>query len=877
MLTPFNLKVEYKKNPLGMDEPRPRFFYQLEGNGKKQISRRITVTDSEGNTVWDSGEIQDSSTIQITYHGKRLKRFSRYHWQVSVKDDMGEVAVSQEEAYFETGFLDTLWTAKWITGNPYRIDCMNPPSKIFRDFEIKKGLRKARLYATALGVYEAYINGKTVGDLCLTPGWTDYYHRVQYQAYDVTDMLNEGTNCLASLLGEGWYCGRISRIWIHEKASYGPFPMLKMELHLEYESGESEIIATDNTFQQDSNKITAIIMSDIYMGETCDASRDLCGWKLPNGKRQASAVTEVDSPVDIVWQSGADIRRIQELSPRSIAQRPNGSWIVDFGQNLTGRERIRLKNTCHGTHITIRHGEMLNPDGSLYIENLRTAAALTQYSCGNHDEEIYEPVFTFFGFRYLEISGWPGDLTPDQITAQVISSDLESTGAFSCSNPLLNQLYSNIVWGQRSNFLDVPTDCPQRDERLGWTGDTQVFANIASYNAYTPAFYSKWLVDLNLCQGQKGAYPNFAPDPYRWGYTGDAGWYNGAAGWGDAGVICPRVMLLKYGDQRISEKYFDNMIRWINFPIKYANENMIVKCARYGDWLNIDAPTPDELLSTAYLAGSVALLANSATLLGKDDEAAELKDLRNDIAEAFGKEFFENDQLKEDCRTQTAALLTLEFDLAPNENAWKNTCEFLKKDIVENRQLHLSTGFLGTPLLMKVLTKIKEVDLAYDLLQQTSYPGWLYSVTQGATTMWERWNSWSDTTGFGDVSMNSFNHYAYGAVGDWFFETICGIQPGQAQLDDTGFRRWKLQPEFGHSLNHASAIYRSICGEIKSSWQRADNGNINWTFTVPVNTQAELVLPDGWQICGQPANQSLADAAWIDPGTYELTLKEIQE
>ena len=334
-------------------------------------------------------------------------------------------------------------------------------------------------------------------------------------------------------------------------------------------------------------------------------------------------------------------------------------------------------------------------------------------------------------------------------------------------------------------------------------------------------------------------------------------------------------MLLKYGDARISETYFNNMVNWLNYQIKRAGENLIVKNAHYGDWLNLDDPTPEDLLSTSYLAGMCALLSRSAALLGKDMQSKELRKLRDSIAEAYGKEFFVNDQLKDGCQSQTAALLTLEFDLCPNAAAKANVCALLKKSIVEDHQLHLSTGFLGTPLLMKVLTKIGEIDLAYDLLQQTSYPGWLYPVTQGATTMWERWNSWSDVTGFGDVNMNSFNHYAYGAVGEWFFETICGIQPVAETLEDTGFRRWKLQPEFGHSLTHASAVYQSINGEIKSAWQRAGDGSICWRFSVPVNTCAVLNLPDGWQIYGQPAGQTLEDQAVIDPGSYELTLKEV--
>ncbi len=876
MLKPVNLKVEYKKNPLGMDEVQPRFFYALEGSGKRQISRRIQVYAADsGMLMWDSGEICDSSTIQIVYCGKHFKPFTRYCWKVLVKDDCDEMAESTEEAFFETGFMETEWTAKWITSTCGGDVCMRKVQQIYKDFEIRNKPLKARLYATALGLYEAYINGKKVTENCLTPGWTDYYTRVQYQAYDVTGLLSEGVNTLSSILGEGWYCGTIARTWAGGNPTYGSYPMLRMELQLEYENGEKQIIASNGAFCSHSFA-PAVRMSDIYMGETYEAFRDEEDWKKSQVVRNGPGVSETDANVQIVWQSGPDIRRVCEIHPLSINRKENGTWLVDFGQNLAGRERIHLRNTLPNTCITIRHGEMLRDDGTLYVENLRDAAAETKYICGKHEETVYEPVFTYYGFRYLEITGWPGDLKPDQIAAEVLSSDLERTGSFSCSNPLLNKLYSNIIWGQRSNFIDVPTDCPQRDERFGWTGDTQVFANVATYNFSSPEFYTKWLVDLNRLQSVRGGYPNVCPDPFvnrDWKHVADF-WQMGNTGWADAGIVCPWILLLKYGDSRICSRYFDQMMRWIHFQINKAHGSLIVKNAVYGDWLNVNAPVPEELLSTAYLAGMCGILAKMGDLIGRENESAYLRQLREQIAEAYADTFFKDCHLI--VRTQTSALLTLIFDLAPNEDARRNTCEFLKEDIKENRHLHLSTGFLGTPLLLKTLSSIGETDLAYALLQQTSYPGWLYPVTQGATTMWERWNSWSEQEGFGGVGMNSFNHYAYGAVGDWFYETICGIQPLNEKPEDTGFRRWKLSPDFGHSLTSAEASYQSICGQITSAWKRVAEKEILWTFTVPVNTSAKIILPSGYRIVSASGACTFADEreGVAEPGVCEIHLKE---
>ena len=872
MLTPFGLQVEYKTNPLGMDERRPRFFYRLKGDSLRQTERCIQVVAEDGETVWDSGFQTSSSTIQIEYEGLPLKPFTRYDWRVRVKDEKGALSAWTKGDFFETGFLGSPWKGEWITdGSGQKLSYV---TNFRRAFTSAKKIRKARLYATALGVYRPYLNGVAVSPDLLTPGWTDYFTHVQYQAYDVTPFLRKGENVLGVELGDGWYRGVISGMWAGGKPTYGACTMFRAELHLTYADGTCGIIATDKDFQIFSAPAARCggsyrRFSDIYMGEYFVSDRLGFSWMLPGFKGRFSDALpgKPEDPPKIVWQSGAPVRVIQELEPVSITRRGNGNWIVDFGQNLAGVEQLHLKNVLAGTCIMIRHGEMLQADGSLYTDNLRSATATTVYRAqADIAEEIYEPLFTFFGFRYLEISGWPGRLTKSQIKARVIHSDLPRTGEFSCSEPLVNQLFSNIVWGQKGNFIDVPTDCPQRDERAGWTGDTQVFCNVATYNTYAPEFYSKWIADLNDCIDSSGAYPYIAPSPYK---KVDFYELHGASGWADAGLICPMVMFTKYADRRILGKYFDNMCRWLDAQVERAG-GFLVKNALFKDWLNIDEPTPEELISTAYLSGMNILASKMAAFLGRHDDAAARLRFHKAAAEAFAKEFLTaRGELK--VKTQTAALLALAYDCIP-EKYIEKTVQFLVRNIKVTKKLHLSTGFLGTPHLLHVLTEHGEADLAYDLLLQTTYPGWLYSVTQGATTMWERWNSWTKETGFGDVDMNSFNHYAYGAVGEWFYETICGIQPLTDSPDSAGFHRFRLAPVPGKRLTHASAVYDSISGRIASAWKRTDKSFV-WNFEVPCNTEAEIICPFGKKLPKTAGIRPDGKGNLVaQPGTYRIVL-----
>lgn len=868
-----DLKVEYKTNPLGMDEAKPRLGYLLYGV-KEQTARQIQVVAQGAKApAWDSGWVKDGHSQQIVYEGEPLKPFTRYNWRVRVKDEEGKAtAWSQEESFFETGFLGSDWKdSHWIgfwTGNRTSLS----PQLFFRDFDLPKGkkLACARLYATALGCYEAELNG-TVVSWPLAPGWTSYAQRTQYQAYDVTELVKAKGNTLWLTLASGWYDGRIAGNWAEGAPRYGKNEAVRAEIHLTFADGTTQVIGTDDSFG------TAIWggpirMSDIYDGELVQA------WRTKEMARSLGddhAVNFDDIHVRIDWTCGAPIARLQVVEPATITKCCPGTYLVDFGQNFTGREILHLKNTMKGAIITVQHGETLDTDGSLYVTNLRSAKALTTYVCNDAKEAVYEPVFTFYGFRYLQISGWFGKApTPKDIQAAVLSSDLKRTGLFTCDALLVNRLFENVGWGLRSNLLDVPTDCPQRDERYGWTGDTQVVANTATYCLDAPAFYTKWLTDLNLDQCENGAYPITSPTP-----SVGIPVTSPSPAWQDAAFIVPWQLYRKYGDTRILEKHFDQMDKYLQFEVKYSKGTYLPDPPTFGDWLNIDAPTSKCFLATAYLAGMLSLLAKIAGIIGRMKDQNRLHRQALKAKKAFQEHFLDPETgLKE--KTQCACLLALHFDLLPEK--WiQPTVDTLVTDIRDTKKLHLSTGFVGTPLLLPVLTRFGHTDLAYQLLCQTTYPGWLYPITQGATTMWERWNSYTKKDGFGDMNMNSFNHYAYGAVAEWFFETIAGIQPLADDPAAAAFKRFRLAPQPGSTMDNVFAAFCSPYGIISSVWQRTkttkNESILEWSFSVPDNTTAQITLPPGelQEFSGDEEFHHDDDGNLLAvPGEYTLLFRE---
>jgi alpha-L-rhamnosidase len=696
-----------------------------------------------------------------------------------------------------------------------------PCPHLRRAFTVTKPLARARLYATALGLYELRLNGQPVGDAVLAPDWTDYRRRVQYQTYDVTAQVRQGDNVLGALLGDGWYCGKVGLGGRHR---YGQQPLLKAQLMLDYADGSQETIATG-----DGWKVTAgpYLTADLLDGVSYDARRELPGWdapgyddsKWPPAGHTDPAMGALEEP------TAPPVRVLAELKPKSVAEPKPGRWTFDLGQNMVGFARLKVKAPA-GTTLTLRFAEMLNPDNTIYTANLRGAKCTDTYVCKGGGEEVWQPRFTFRGFRYVEVAGLPGKPDADAITGVVIGSDIPRSGELTCSDARLNQLQSNIVWGQRGNFVSVPTDCPQRDERLGWTGDAQVFVRTATFNNQVGGFFGKWLVDLDDAQGKAGDYPDVAPRVA-------AG--SGTAAWGDAGVVCPWVCWQVYGDRRFLEDHFAGMVRWVEYC--RANSKDLLRPAKgYGDWLAIGANTPKDLLGTAWFAYSTKLTAQAACVLGKDDEARRYEALFSDIAKAFCQAYLDpTGRLKGG--SQTGYLLALRFGLLP-ENQRAAALGHLVADI-EQRGHRLSTGFVGVGHLLPTLSEHGRTDLAWKLLAQDEFPSWLFSVKHGATTIWERWNGWTPEKGFETPGMNSFNHYSFGACGEWMQEHLLGIAPDPTQ---PGYRHILVAPRPGGGVTSAKGWYDSGYGRIGVSWALA-GGAFSLDLSVPANTSATVTLP----------------------------------
>jgi Alpha-L-rhamnosidase N-terminal domain./Bacterial alpha-L-rhamnosidase. len=687
-----------------------------------------------------------------------------------------------------------------------------------------KPIARARLYATALGVYEVLLNGSRVGDRVLAPEWTDYNKRVFYQTYDVTDALTGGANALAAMIGDGWYCGHVA--WSYN--FYGTKPAFLAQLEVTYDDGTTDIIATDATWKAHAGPILG---SDLLMGEIYDARLEVPGMAsagLDDTSWQAVRVREERTDRSLDWQPSEPVRVLMELPAKEITQPEPGKWIVDLGQNMVGWIRLAVKAPA-GTQITLRHGEMLKPDGTLYTENLRTALATDVYVCKGGGLEVWEPRFTFHGFRYVELSGLPGTLSKDAVKGIVVGSDTPKAGTFTSSSPLLNQLQSNIEWGQRGNFLSIPTDCPQRNERLGWMGDAQVFIRTATMNADVAAFFTKWFTDVTDAQFEDGRYADVAPRIID---------IAGAPGWGDAGVICPWTIYQIYGDTQVLERHYDGMVKWIEWCREQSTDLIRDRDrgADHGDWLSINADTPKDLVGTAYFAYSTDLVSRIAGVLGREDDAAKYRGLFEDIKAAFIKRFVKPDG-RIGANTQAGYAMALKLNLVPDELRTA-AARYLVEDIKAKGD-HISTGFLGVSYLLPVLTETGHVDTAFKLLLQESFPSWLFSVKQGATTIWERWDGWTPDKGFQDVGMNSFNHYSFGSCGEWMFGSLAGIG-----LDPSApaYRHIVFQPQVGGGLTEAKARLETIRGTAACGWKKT-GGSLSVNCVVPVGSTATVVLP----------------------------------
>lgn len=833
------LQVEHQVNPLSVEPAVPRMSWKIVSTIKNVVQRSYEIrvgisavrTLSGKDLLWKNTKVSDQSVL-VDYEGPTLKSGQRYYWQVRVTDNHGNTSPWSALQFWQMGLKASDWKAKWITG-PGNDTALSSP--LFRkSFNLNKTIRSATAYITARGLYEASINGKRVGEAYLTPGWTSYKDHLQYQAYDVTPLLKKGTNVITALLGDGWYKGRIG--FNYQKAFYGDTRALLMQVEVEYTDGSKETLTTNESWK---TSYGPILMSDIYDGEIYDARKERSGWTEPGYTEDDSwkPVRVVENGYDnLVGMSGPTVTKHERINAIKILRTPKGELVADFGQNLVGWVELKARGP-RDTRITLSHAEVLDKAGNFYTDNLRTAKQQTIYYLKGNQEQIFSPHFTFQGFRYVRVEGYPQELRPEDLTAVVIHADMTPTGTFKTSNPLLNQLQHNIVWGQKGNFVDVPTDCPQRDERLGWTGDAQAFYNTAAYNMDVSGFFTKWLKDVKADQHKDGNIPFVVPDVLT---QNDAG----SAGWADVSTIIPWGMYMTYGDKRILETQYSSMKGWVDFITSKSRQNLWNTGSHFGDWLfyrpdddndGRAAVTDKHMIAQCFYAHSTQLLIHAAEVLGKKADEEKYRSLLNDIKKAYVNEYLTpNGRLISS--TQTAYVLALQFDMLP-ENLREQAAERLIANIRDYRN-HLTTGFLGTPYLCEVLTKFGHADVAYDLLMQDTYPSWLYPVKMGATTIWERWDGIKPDRSFQVPSMNSYNHYAYGAIGDWMYQHIVGIQAGLP-----GYKKIVIKPTVGGHLTSAEGSFDSDYGTILSRWEIKDN-KFKLSVTIPPNTSAEIFVPD---------------------------------
>lgn len=858
------LHTEHALNPIGIDETLPRFGWQLRSGrrGVTQSAYHLRLASSEADLstrpLWDTGRRESDASAYVVYEGPPLASRTRYYWQVRVWDDGGDASGWSAPVYFEMGLLSAEdWQATWIEPD-LREDYArsNPAPMMRRGFSAAGDVASARLYVTARGLYEVELNGSRVGDWLFTPGWTSYDHRLQYQTYDVSELVQEGDNALGVWLGDGWFRGRLG--WVDGRNVYGSTLALLAQLEITYADGTREVLGTDHTWRSTTGPI---LVSDLYDGEIYDARLEMDGWStaaFDDADWRPVRVRNDISPT-LVAQIAPPVRKIQEVRPVEKLRTPQGDIVFDLGQNMVGHVRLTVSGTA-GTRITLRHAEVLDRDGSFYTENLRSAKQELVYVLKGTGEEMYEPRFTFQGFRYVLVEGFPGEPDLDAIMGIVVHSDMAPTGTFETSHPLINQLQQNIVWGQRGNFLDVPTDCPQRDERLGWTGDAQAFAPTAAFNMNVAAFFSKWLGDLALDQKSNGAVPHVIPDVLSRAETE----IEGSSGWADAAVIVPWTMYLAYGDTRILERQYESMKAWVGYIERAAGPSRLWNSGwHFGDWLAFastrsdypGATTDKDLIATAFFAHATSLLRKTAVVLGHEQDAVKYESLLRDVREAFQREFVTaNGRLASG--TQTAYALALAFDLLPPGMA-PDAAARLAGDVRAFE--HLTTGFLGTPHLARSLSDHGYLHEAYTLLLRDKYPSWLYPITQGATTIWERWDGQKPDGSFQDVGMNSFNHYAYGAIGEWMYGTVGGLQIDEAA---PGYKHTIVSPRPGGGFTHALASHESPYGTVASEWNWGDD-IFALHVTVPPNATATVRLPGASGTAVAESGTPVADAEGV--------------
>lgn len=832
-----HLKVNGLSNPLGVHPASVRLGWQLQSEQRnvRQTAYEIRLTAGKGKAagIWQSGKVISGRSVDVSYGGPALKSNTEYQWQVRVWDHQGTVTSWSTAAMFHTAFSTAQdWKASWITPG-YTEDSISQPCPLFRkEFGVGKKVAAAILYITAQGMYEARLNGQKVGDALLTPGWTSYQTRLQYQVFNVTGLLRSGVNAMAVTLGKGWYRSQVG--WVKQGNFYGKSSALLAQLEISYTDGSRQTIITDRNWKSNTG---AIRSSEIYHGEVIDLRLHQSEWDQPGFNDNAwYDVQENDFDKQrLIPTINEPVKAREVFKPLRIFKTPTGELAVDFGQNLVGWVRLKVKGKA-GDSILVTHAEVLDKYGNMYYENLRSAKCRNIYITDGKGEAVFHPHFTWQGFRYAAIKGYPGVLTADDVEAVAIYSDMELSGQFTTGHKLINQLQHNIQWGQRGNFLDVPTDCPQRDERLGWTGDAQAFSRTAAFNFNVRPFFAKWLQDVKADQ-VNGAVPHVVPNVLA---QKDVN----SSGWSDVATIVPWNMYLAYGDTALLERQYASMKDYLESIRSVAVNDLWNNGRHYGDWLffrpfddndGSSAVTDKYLIAQCFYTHSADIVAKTAAILGKTAESRQYRDLAQRLREAFCREYL-TPTGRLVSGTQTAYVLALQFDMLP-EPLRQQAAGRLAANVEQYG--HITTGFLGTPYICHVLTRYGYHHLATKLLLREKYPSWLYPVTMGATTIWERWDGQKPDSSFQNPGMNSFNHYAYGAIGDWLYRVVAGLDSDEQA---PGYRKLRIVPHPVKELGDVKATLQTPYGPASSGW-KVVNGQAELEVVVPPNTTAVVSIP----------------------------------
>lgn len=833
--------LDNKREPVGT-QGFPSFRWVMESDKKNVMQSAYSFVVREAHSdrmIYESGWVESARSVEVTPE-EELDLRSLTKYSVSVKVRAGEEeSLESPRSYFITGILDKKeWKADFISAESREDKDNSQGTCLKKKVMVSGDVESAYVCTTALGLYHFYINGNKIGEDELTPGWTSYQKHLCYQTYDVTDAVRQGENELGAMVGAGWYKGKMG--FLHLRNNYGEQTAFLMQLLIRYHDGREEVIVTDISWEGQSSPV---LFSEIYDGESYDARRELYeAKKLP--------VSVIEFPKDVLTaQPGGRVKKMEELSVRKLIVTPEGDTVLDFGQNLTGWVEFQIR-ADRGEEVVLQCFETLDARGNVYTDNLRTAKQTIRYLCNGRDS-VYHPNFTFQGFRYVKICQWPisaGPVAEEAFKACVLYSEMEPLGSFSCSNPLVNQLHHNILWGLKGNFVDIPTDCPQRDERMGWTGDAQIFCRTSCYLMNTDVFFSKWLLDVAADQTEEGGVPHVVPDIISGKKHSD--WLlsqgtHSAAAWADVAVINPWTLYLMYGDREILERQYDSMKKWILFMKDHSRDSIWNYKLQLGDWVALDAEegsyfgaTPNDLTCTAYYANSTGLFAKIAGVLHRTEDEKEFTKLYQVIVEKFQSTFFQEDGSMT-AQTQTAHIVALYFGLVPQRHR-KKTADRLAELLEENGG-HLLTGFVGTPYFCHALSENGYTREAYKLLLKEDFPSWLYQIKMGATTVWEHWDGIKPDGTMWSSDMNSFNHYAYGAVGDWLYRVVLGIEPDEHR---PGFQHILIKPQTDKALAYAEGSYQSFYGEIAVRWEK-ENNKTRLFFHIPVNTRATLLLEQG--------------------------------